>query len=202
MPSMTPQEMTAGQINKAVSNFRALLEKHAPKFSADVVQAVLGDPGFAQAQLALLKSHIEARTGIRNLTLAEPFDFDTIGVETANQLGRDFYGDADILSTCPKPVGMHTVSITLWEESGSLSCRTLDVRYTEKGLAPNPWHLVAFALKQPDFADKRSIVTQWKDSNGNFCCAIFRQWRGRRKLHVYRNDNGWNDRCLFSGSGK
>ena len=202
MQSMTPQEMTVGQINKAASNFRALLEKHAPNFPADVVQAVLGDPGFAQAQLELLKNRIEARTGLRTLTLPESFDFDSIDVKTVKNIGRAFYGDADILLTCAKPVGEQVVSITLWEESGSLSSETLDSRFADKGLAPNPWDLLAFALKQPDFADNRAIATQWKDADSNFCCALFGQWSGERKLHVDRRRHDWYGRSLFSGSGK
>jgi hypothetical protein len=202
MSDMTPQTTTAGQINKAISNFRALLEKHTPNFQADIVQDVLGDPEFAKAQFELLKTRIEARTGLRTMTLAKPFDFDSISEKTAKDLGRTFYGNADILLTCPKPVGIQEVSITLWEESGLLSCETLDARYMEKGLAPNPWHLVAFALMQPDFADKRAIATQWKDADGNFCYAVFNRWHDERKLSVHRDSVGWGGNCLFSGSGK
>ena len=134
-------------------------------------------------------------------TLPEPFNFDGISEKTAKKLGHNLYGNADILLTCAKPVGIQEVSITLWEESGSLSCTALDVRYTEKGFAPNPWHLIAFATMQPDFADKRPIATQWKDAEGNFCCAIFRQWIVGRRLYVNRNDDEWRGNVLFSGSG-
>lgn len=134
--------------------------------------------------------------------LSEPFDFDSIGVETVHQLGLKFFGDASALAICPKPVGKQVVSITLWEETGPMSCETHDSRYTEKGLAPNPWHLVALAIKQPDFAGARTIATQWKDEKGRFCYASFEGWGAGRIAYVSWRSAGWHNRFLFSGSGK
>lgn len=58
---MTPQEMTTGQISKAVANYRAMLEKHALDFPADAVQSVLGDHNFAVEQLRLFRERVEAK---------------------------------------------------------------------------------------------------------------------------------------------
>ena len=192
--------MTAEQVSKNTSNFRDLLEKCASEFPADVVQVVLGDPSFAQALLELLRIHVEACTGLRTLTLLEPFDFDLIDEKMVEKICDTLYGDVDILSTYPKPVGTQIVSTVLWEENSSLSRQSLDGHYTEKGLTPNPWHLVAIALKQPDFVDKRAIATQWKDMYGNFCYMFFRRWDGRLELVVNRDRYTWSERFLFSGS--
>ena len=136
-------------------------------------------------------------------TLPEPFDFDSIDIETAKNLGRKFFGDETILLTCMKPVGKQVVSITILEEIDTISLEKLDETYMEKGLAPNPWHLIVFAKMQPDFDDARAILTQWKAANGKFYYAYFRrQENGDREFDVGQPEYGYDGFFLLSGSVK
>ena len=60
---MTPsveRTMTEGQVAKAVANFRAQLEKHASEFDSRAVQSVLGQPEFAEEQLAVFRRRVDA----------------------------------------------------------------------------------------------------------------------------------------------
>lgn len=145
-------------------------------------------------------------TGPGVYTLPKPFDFDILSETLANGLGRKFSGDASLLLHCLKPVGVQPISITLWkiagwEKSLSRSCNALDRDYVDMRLAPNPWHLIAFAIIQPDFADQRAIATQWKDANGNFYYAGFESWYGGgRNLNIGKCDGDWFDDSLLSGT--
>jgi hypothetical protein len=45
---MTPSKLTTdGQIDKAIANYRVLLEKHRKEFNAEAVQIVLGQSELA-----------------------------------------------------------------------------------------------------------------------------------------------------------
>ncbi len=65
MKSMTPlTTMTAGQINKAVQNYRALLEKHSTGLDSEAVQTVLGQSGLATEQLTVFRRRVEGLSNI------------------------------------------------------------------------------------------------------------------------------------------
>jgi hypothetical protein len=59
-PSAEQKKATASQIDKAVGNYRALLEKHAPDFGAEAVQVVLGQSELAGEQFAVFRRRVEA----------------------------------------------------------------------------------------------------------------------------------------------
>ena len=136
-------------------------------------------------------------------TLPELFDFDSIDEKIARVLGHKLFGDETILLTCVKPVGKQAVSITIWQEIDTITLEALDETYTKKGLAPNPWHLIAFAKMQPDFADVRAILTQWKVADDDFRYAYFqRRENGDREFEVGQLKYGCDEFFLLSGSDK
>ena len=134
------------------------------------------------------------------VNIPEPFDFDSIGVETINNLGRNVYGDLLLLQHCPKPAGLQRIGATLWYQDDFPSCEDLHGRYEEKELAPNPWQLLALASGDPDFAAGHDVVTQWKAPDGKFCFLLLYKWQGKPAAHINWTGQGWGDRCLFSGS--
>lgn len=68
-PSVT-ETTTPGQIDKAVANYRAMLEKHAGEFQAEAVQTVLGMKGLAGEMFGLFRKRIETISNmiIRHVT--------------------------------------------------------------------------------------------------------------------------------------
>lgn len=56
---MTPSKMTKGQIDKAVANYRAMLEKHSDDFNSEAVQTVLGQSELAEEQFGIFRKRVE-----------------------------------------------------------------------------------------------------------------------------------------------
>src|SRR3989344_2275239 len=82
---MTPSDlMTGPQVDKAVATYRAMLEKFAPEYSQEAVQAALGRKQLAHDQIEVFRKHVEvamnlAPRGIVELTL------------DASHVPQDFY---------------------------------------------------------------------------------------------------------------
>lgn len=94
--TMTPST-TGPQIDKAVANYRAMLEKFAPQFPADAVQKVLGQSELADEQFKVFRRRIEALLvlaprGSEEIILAERHDPDVF-FQTRSGLwvGNDFH---------------------------------------------------------------------------------------------------------------
>lgn len=62
----------------------------------------------------------------------------------------------------------------------------------------HPYALALYAKEHPDFADNKYIATQWKDKDGEFCCAAFFDWVGGRGVSVFRYSDEWFDDWLFA----
>lgn len=84
-----------------------------------------------------------------------------------------------------------------------MTCEELDGEFAKRGLeAASPYALALYAKEHPDFADEKSICTQWKDAKGAWYYATFRRWRGERDVRVSRNGIGWNDDWWAAGLRK
>lgn len=66
----------------------------------------------------------------------------------------------------------------------------------------HPYALALYAKEHPDFADGKSIATQWKDKQGEFCCAAFDVWSGHRLARVGRGSGEWHGGWGFACSRK
>ena len=135
------------------------------------------------------------------------FDFDTIEDQIIKTLGRNFfyYYSLDLLSSCPKPIGVQTVRIVIWEMDGYFYPKHLDDCYNKKGLFPNPWELISLAIKQAYLKNKgKDVVTQWKDSNNNFFHMVYSYWNrdDGRKIFLLRGGAVPRSNFLCSGSIK
>lgn len=94
---ITPSKpMTAKQIDKAVSHYRAMLEKHRDKIgSSTVVQKVLGRADYLTDQLAVIRKYVKSQSILKFVATIEvelPFDLDPAAYYTSER-GRLFvYG--------------------------------------------------------------------------------------------------------------
>lgn len=197
---MTLQEMTTGQIAKAVANYRAMLEKHAGNFPSDAVQVVLGDPDFAAQQFTLFRERVEARSGIivRDFVV----DLNLVGMVAINATGRAKYLNNRVVAKMPRatvPNGkLHFFQIGRYTPAGEV-----EAEYSKRGLvAVDPHTLAAFNAANPEFADECPNGTQWKDTDGDFCYATFDRWLDKRDVYVDQNDNDWSDGWWFAGVSK
>ncbi len=199
-PSTEAKVTTTGQIDKAVANYRALLEKHASEFGVEAVQTVLGQPELAQEQLAVFRNRVEAQSNllIRRATVDR--------TRTANAAlkatGRNLYVDDDVAEGMPQGEGSE-IELLFFTLGRDISDKDLDREYELRGLKPaDPYSLAAFNEADPAFADQRPNGTHWKDSDGRWCCAYFNQWDVKRLVDVRRYDFGWDGRWWFAGVRK
>lgn len=197
---VTLQEMTKGQINKAMGNYHAMLMKHAPNFPADAVQAVLGDPDFAAAQFGLFRERVEARSGMIVHDFA--VDLTLVGMAAINATGRTKYVNDHVVETMPRAT-VPNGKLHFFQTGRYTPAAEVEAEYSKRGLvAVDPHTLAAFNAANPEFADERPNSTQWKDADGGFCYAGFSRWLGGRRVHVDRGDDDWSGFWWFAGVGK
>ena len=204
---MTPSKTTTdGQIVKAISNYRALLEKHAKEFGAEAVQAVLGQSEFADEVLAIFRRRVEA---ISNLIIvpAVVVDCGRSPQQALEATGRVQYVDRKVVENIPKaPAALAEIVFfkpDLSKRNGHISDDDLEKEYALRGLEPvDPISLAALNEAAPAFADETPHGTHWKDADDKWCFATFDHWDGKRSVRVNRNDDGWNGHWWFAGVRK
>ena len=204
--TITPSKTTtAGQIDKAVGNYRALLEKHRGEFESEPFQLVLGQSELADEQFGVLRKRIEAISGMivrrvsvnRNRTPKQALD----------ATGRKQYTDGDVVNAMPHGEGDEVEVVffkpDLTNRNGYISDADLDKDYELRGLKPaDPYSVSVVNEADNAFADEKPHGTHWKDSNGKWCFATFGLWRGERFVSVDRHDYGWFDDWWFAGVRK
>ncbi len=199
---MTPsaKTMTAGQIDKAVANYRALLEKHAPEFDSEAVQLVLGQTELAGEQFAVFRTRTEAVSNL--IVRCAKVNRTRKPQEVLDATGRKLYTNEDVVNSMPKGEG-EEVEVVFFNLGRYVSDADLDKEYELRGLiAADPYSLAAVNEADPAFADKKPNGTHWRDSKGKWCFATFGLWGDERSVDVGRNDRGWNDYCWFAGLRK
>lgn len=200
-PSVGSKMTTAGQIDKAVANYRALLEKHAGEFDIEAVQTVLGQSEFAGEQLAIFRKCVEAISNLivrrvkvnRSLTPQQVLD----------ATGRKQYTNRKVVDSMPRG-NDEEVEIVFFNLGHSVSDVELEREYELRGLKPaDPYSLATVNADDPTFADEKPHGTHWKDAGGKWCFATFSQWSGGgRDVRVSRSDSGWGDDWFFAGLRK
>ena len=195
--TMTPsqKQITQRQIDKAVANYRTLLEKHAPKFESAAVQTVLGQSEFADAQFALFRERIEAISGmiVRHVKV----DRTRTPQKVVDANGRTQYVDKDVLATMPNGEG-DEVDVYFFKVGRDLSVGEVEKEYALRGLVPDPRAQAAVNEADPSFADEHPNGSQW----GNNCYLTFYRWRGERNVYCSRHDCDWDVSWFLSGVRK
>lgn len=190
---MTPsvKTTTTQQIDKAVANYRAMLEKHAPHFASTAVQWALGLPVLAKVQSEVFRTYVEAvsKTVIRFVKV----DRARTPKQAIDATRRVQYVDADMLAMMPVGTGgAEAIFVNLGHD---VYCDKLDDELGKIGfkLIVDPQGLAAINEDDPAFADERPNCTQWKDQNGNYWCMIFGGWYGERSIGLKRCDQLGDD---------
>lgn len=205
MNSMTPsvesqKEITEGQINKAIANYRMLLEKHAPQFSADATQQVLGDPAFAAEQYSVFQRRMETISGLIVRRVA--VNRSRTPQQAIDATGRNKYLTNSAVASMPQGNG-EEVDVFFFKLDRYTSDDDLDKEYELRGLKPaDPYALAAVNEVDPAFADDHPNSTHWKDENSNWCYIAFSRWHGERDVGVLRDDRGWHAYWWFAGCRK
>lgn len=193
---MTPSEMTNRQINKAVANYRAMLEKHASQFPSISVQQVLGSSGLAKKQFELFRELVEAES--KTVTRSAPVNRTRTQMEALKATGRVQYVNEAVAIAIPTCIGDH-VEMLFVNLGRTVACNKLDSELEKMGfeLIVDPVGLAAINEDDPAFADTHPNGTQWKDADGNYCCAVFRCWDAERRVRVRQDDLAWLARWWF-----
>jgi hypothetical protein len=204
METMTPStESTAtttdGQISKAVSNYRALIEKHAPEFNSESVQKGLGHPNLAGEMLAVFRKYADMFANLIT-RVVKGINRTITPKQVLDATGRTQYTDKDVVASMPRGQG-EDKEVVFFKLSRSISDEDLEKEYALRGLKPaDPYSLAKVNQDDPAFADANPNSTHWKDENGKWCYAAFIQWNdGERCVDVDRRDIGWNDSWWFAG---
>lgn len=194
---------TDGQISKAIGNYRALLEKHAPEFTSEAFQKGLGHPNLAIEMFALLRKYIEMFSKLITRVVSG-IERTLSPKEVLKNTGRKQYVENDVVETIPRGMG-DTKTIVLFkldlsERDGVISDDNLEKEFRLRKLKPDPYTLAKVNQDDPTFADKYPNATHWRDENGKWCYVVFRQWiDDERIVSVSRNDNWWDDAWWFAG---
>ncbi|MSU55073.1 MAG: hypothetical protein EXS46_00860 [Candidatus Taylorbacteria bacterium] len=174
-------------INKAVTNYRDLLEKHSGGFNIEAMQLALDRSEFAVEQFALLRRRVEAKSSVitrrvrvnRGLTPQEALDT-TVHVP--------YIHDKSMLETMPRGEGDEVEVVFfrfgLSKHKGSDNIKKC---YDSKGLKPaDPYSLIAVNADDSTFADDLSNVTCWEGTDGELCFISFRRYDEKRRVYVMR----------------
>lgn len=203
---MTPsKKMTAGQIDKAVANYRALLEKHSGDFNTDAVQMVLGQSELAGEQFAVFRRRVEA---VLNLIVRKvPVNRNRSQQEALDTTNRAQYMDHKVVDSMPKGDGDEAEVVffkpDLSQRNGFISDDDLEKEFELRGLKPaDPISVAAVNEADHTFADENPHGTHWKDAEGKWCYAVFDRWNDERYVSVDRNDGAWSVSWWFAGLRK
>jgi hypothetical protein len=205
---MTPSKTTtAGQIDKAVANYRALLEKHSGDFNTDAVQTVLGQSELAGEQFAVFRRRVEA---VSNLIVRKVLvNRSRSRQEAIEATGRVQYTNRKVVDAMPKGEDDEAEVVFFkpkpeeYTQPGWMSDDDLEKALALRGLKQAPPDDVAAVNEaDPTFADDKPHGTHWKDANGNWCYATFYRFGDLRRVYVKRNGYGWYGHWWFAGVRK
>ncbi|OGI78609.1 hypothetical protein A3C57_00010 [Candidatus Nomurabacteria bacterium RIFCSPHIGHO2_02_FULL_33_12] len=190
---------TVGQIDKAVANYRALLDKHAKEFNTEAVQIVLGQPELATEQLAVFRKRVEAISNM--IVRIVKVNRNQFPKEAINATGRVQYVNDSVLAEMPHGKG-EEVKVYFFKISRQISCADLEKEYELRDLKPDPTAQTKVNEDDPAFADTYPNGSQWKDKNGKLCFSTFNRYDDERYVLVSRDDNDWYDHWWFAGVRK
>lgn len=203
--NMTPSNtMTQGQIDKAVANYRALLEKHSREFDAAAVQTVLGQSELVDEQYAVFQRRVEMFSDC--IVRRTKVDRHRSSQAALDATGRRQYTNSEVVNGMPVGEGDEVDVVYFkpkpWEYTrpGLMSDNDLEKALARRGLKSDPRATIAANEDDPAFADNHPNGAHWKDAN--WCFVAFNRWRDERNVCVGRNDDGWGVDGWFSGVRK
>ena len=199
-PSAESKTATVGQIDKAVANYRALLEKHGREFNSEAVQLVLGQPELADEQFAVFRRRVKA---VSNMIVRRvKVNRGRAPQEMLDATGRKQYTNREVVDNMPRGEG-EEVEVFFFNVGLYLSDDELEKEYELRGLkSADPYATAAVNEADPSFADEHPNGCHWKDANGRWNCTAFYRWDDERCVLVDRRAYDWDDDWWFAGARK
>lgn len=203
--SMTPSQITDGQIEKFADQFRAALRKHRHEVSSAVAQQVLGTEKLGAELFRLVRKHAERISN--EIVRRVKVNRSQTSKQALDATGRREYVDDRVVAAIPRGEGDEVEVVFFKPDSesykdGWISCADVDKEYEKRGLKPDPRALAKANEDDPTLADTHPNACQWKDKDGNWCYAAFNRWLDERYVLVHRNDDGWGGGWFFAGVRK
>lgn len=204
---MTPSSpITDGQIDKAVGHYRDLLKEHRDEIgSSEIVQQVLGQPGYLADLLGVVRKYVGA---VSNLTLRRVMVNRMRTPQAALDATRRLqYTNQSVVDAMPRGEGDEAEVIFFKLDAsryknGIISPAEVAKQYEIRGFKPDPYATAAVNEADPEFATEHPNAVQWQDADGDWCFATFSWWLGVRRVHVHRLRSVWFAYWEFSGVSK
>lgn len=197
MQNMTPSTTTTSQINKAVANYRAMLEKHAHEFPQEAVQVVLGQSELAREQLAVFRRRVE----IVSKMIVRPFKVDRTKTpaELLKACNRvPWCIDEAVLETMPTD-GPEEGDLAFFPLEKNTLVADIPRVLDEHGLIPDYAAQMQVNADDPAFAEGHPNGMQWNKNS----YACFSQNGDKHSVGVARrDDSGWGGYVWFAGRRK
>lgn len=194
--------ITDGQIGKASELLTSILRKNSKEFPSDTVQQVLKNQGgqLAKDLLAVFRKYMDSASNL--MTRVVKVDRTRSPQDALKATGRNLYITDSVVASMPNGTD-EEVEVIFFKLDREVSNDNLMKEYELLGLDPvDPHTLAAVNEENPEFADKHPHGTQWKDSNGKWCCAAFSCWGGDRYVRVRQDGRDWHGHWWFAGVRK
>ncbi|MDP3763101.1 MAG: hypothetical protein Q8Q92_00340 [bacterium] len=200
MKSMTPSEITSGQIGKVQEILGAGLRKSGlPSEPTQQVLETQGDSLIVEL-VAVVRKRVEA---VSNMIIRRvKVDRTRTPQEMLDATGWKQYTNRDVVNAMPKGEG-DEVAVHFFILGHFVSDADLDKEYELRGLKPaDPYSLAQVNTDDPVFANTHPNGTHWKNTSGRWCFAAFDLWGDEHDGSVDESDDGWDDGWWFAGVRK
>ena len=194
--------MSDGQIDDLANKLRDAARKHRGEIGKDPAQAALRSDNVGMMLFVTFRSLAEEIS--KQIVHIVAVNRKRTPKAALNASGRNLYVTDEVVKAMPRGTG-NKVRIVYFKpdssayKNGWLSCEALDAEYKKRGLIPDPQAQIDDNAANPEFADKTPNACQWKDEDGNWCCATFGRWNVERSVGVSRNGYDWDDFWSFAG---
>ncbi len=184
-----------------------------PELSEDVMQGWIGNPkglqevlrdGLCPPEIQAVDTMIVRRVRVDRIQSSE----DALLATSSPK----WYVNRKVIATMPVGVG-EWVDVYTFKPSpefygrgflndGFITSEAVEQQFELRGLKPDPRAVAAMNEADHSFAANRFNGTQWRDSDGNFCCLSFEGRGSKRTLRLHRNNEGWYEFAWLSGVRK
>jgi hypothetical protein len=197
--TMSPS-MTDNQVNKLVEIFRAYAQRHAKNLNSAAVQPVLESKDLASAMFTPFLTLVEAQAEMFTRTVTVNRTQSPLSAFESITSHKQFLNKS-VVSSMPLGQG-EEVTLYFFPIKKQMSPVEYAAALDSRGLKPDPMAQAAFNQANPEFADTCRNGTQWQNEAGEFCCAIWCDWHGSRRVSVDEDSADWRDFWFACGVSK
>ena len=203
---VTPSTKTIERkINKAVANYRAMLEKHSVDFDPRAVQKVLEHPGLIKKQFEVFRrlvgareyEHIENLRVMRGRSAGEVLEATRCTIHTFKVEGA--------VKTMPEGKG-DEVELVIFTMGVDASYWEVHREYESRNLISDPVALADFCAQNPDFFELFPIACQWMSDGKTYTAMFYTSTikKGEKRVDIYGHGYNtlWSEDVRFAGVRK